>query len=53
MGGDIELIEILGRSKVKDEVSTRVLVKWKDSDKVINRCSELEPGRRVAKWRHR
>ena len=35
VGGDIELIEILGRSKVKDEVSTRVLVKWKDSDKVI------------------
>ena len=25
----------------------------KDIDKVINRCSELEPGRRVAKWRHR
>ena len=25
----------------------------KDTDKDITRCSELEPGRRVAKWRHR
>ena len=32
---ELEMLEIHGRSREKDEVSTTVLVKWRDSDQVI------------------
>ena len=33
--GELEMLEIHGRSREKDEVSTTVMVKWRDSDQVI------------------
>ena len=52
VGEDIELIEIHGRSKDHDEVTTLVLVKLKNTDKIIYKTEITKDNVKTFVWRN-